>query len=240
MTTAPVRVAIIGDGKMGRAIDALARERGIVVTTVLGAAENDGGRGITREALGNPDVAIEFTEPEAAPANIVACARAKVPVVVGTTGWLSALERVSADVRAAGGAMLWAANFSIGVNLFFAIAGAAARTMRGQPFGAHIVETHHAAKKDAPSGTALVVEQRVADALGAPVPIASVRVGHVPGTHEVIFDGAFEQIRLVHEARDRRVFADGALRAAEWLRGRTGIFTMQDVLGLSGTGESGA
>jgi 4-hydroxy-tetrahydrodipicolinate reductase len=237
---AALRVAIIGDGKMGRAIDVLARERGIVVTKVLGVAENDGGRGISREGLGNPDVAIEFTEPEAAPTNILACARARVPVVVGTTGWLGVLDRVSGEVRTAGGAMLWAANFSIGVNLFFAIAGAAARAMRGQPFGAHIIETHHAAKKDAPSGTALVVEQRVAGELGTPVPIASVRVGHVPGTHEVVFDGAFEQIRLVHEARDRRVFADGALRAAAWLRGRTGIFTMHDVLGLSEQGEPGA
>ena len=104
-------------------------------------------------------------------------------------------------------------------------------------FDAHIVETHHAAKRDAPSGTALTVQQRVAAASGRAVPVTSVRTGHVPGTHELIFDAPFEQIRLVHEARDRRVFAEGALLAAAWLRGRSGVFTMSDVLVHDAGGE---
>ena len=136
-------------------------------------------------------------------------------------------------VAAANGAVVHAPNFSIGVNLFLAIARAAGRIMRGAPeFDAHIVETHHAAKKDAPSGTAIALQRAAAQTLGRSIPTTSVRTGHVPGTHELSFDGAFEQIRLTHMARDRRVFADGALRAASWVRGKRGVFTMRDVLEL--------
>jgi len=109
----------------------------------------------------------------------------------------------------------------------------AGRVMQRAPqFDAHVVETHHAAKKDAPSGTAIALERAASSALGRSIPITSVRTGHVPGTHELSFDGPFEQIRLTHTARDRRVFADGALHAAEWVRGRRGVFTMRDVLDL--------
>jgi 4-hydroxy-tetrahydrodipicolinate reductase len=136
-------------------------------------------------------------------------------------------------VTAANGALVHAPNFSIGVNVFLAMAEAAGRIMSRAPeFDAHIVETHHAAKKDAPSGTALALERSAASGLGRSIAITSVRTGHVPGTHELSFDGAFEQIRLTHTARDRRVFADGALRAAAWLPGRKGVFTMRDVLDL--------
>ena len=228
--TAP-RIAIIGTGKMGRAIEQLAVERGIEVTAAIGSAANRGGAGITRETLGEADVAIEFTDPASAPRNVRACVRAGCPVVVGTTGWHGALPTVSEEVRAADGAMLWASNFSIGVNLYFEIVDRAAELLARAPsFDAQIVETHHAAKRDAPSGTALAVQSRVESALGRRVAIESVRTGYVPGTHELIFDGPFEQIRLVHEARDRRVFADGALLAAAWLVGRRGVFTMSDVL----------
>ena len=228
-----LRIAIVGDGKMGRAVSELARERGYVVTTMLGLADNADGSAISRERLGDSDVVIEFTEPAAAPANIVAAVRAGYPVVTGTTGWGKQLDEVSRAVTAANGALVHAPNFSVGVNVFLAIAEAAGRIMSRAPeFDPHIVETHHAAKKDAPSGTALALERAAAAGLGRSIAITSVRTGHVPGTHELSFDGAFEQIRLTHTARDRRVFADGALRAAGWLPGRTGVFTMRDVLDL--------
>ena len=228
-----LRLAIVGDGKMGRAIADLARERAFVVTAIVGATENVDGAGIDRARLGDAEVVIEFTEPAAAPANIVAAVRAGYPVVTGTTGWAAQLGDVAAQVDRAGGAVVHAPNFSIGVNLFLAIAAAAGRVMaRGPEFDAAIVETHHAAKKDAPSGTAIALERVVAEPLGRRIPTSSIRTGHVPGTHELTFDGPFEQIRLTHTARDRRVFADGALRAAAWVRGRRGVFTMRDVLEL--------
>jgi 4-hydroxy-tetrahydrodipicolinate reductase len=200
---------------------------------MLGAADNAAGSAITRDRLGDAEVVIEFTEPHAAPVNILAAVRAGYPVVTGTTGWASELEAVSRDVTALDGALVHAPNFSVGVTLFLAIAAAAGRVMRRAPeFDPHIVETHHSAKKDAPSGTAIALERSVREPFGRSIETTSVRTGHVPGTHELSFDGPFEQIRLTHLARDRRVFADGALRAAAWVRGRRGIFTMRDVLDL--------
>ena len=231
---APLRLAIIGAGKMGRAIAALAPERGFEVVATIGGRENVGGSGISAASLRGADVAVEFTEPAAAPTNVEACVDAGVPVVCGTTGWYDQLDAVASDVRRNDGALLYAANFSVGIAIFLEIVEAAARAVRAAGgFDAHLVETHHAAKKDAPSGTALVIERAAAEALGRPIPVTSVRTGSVPGTHELLFDGAFEQIRLEHLARDRRVFADGALRAARWLVGRRGVFTMRDVLAAS-------
>lgn len=239
-----MRLAIIGDGKMGRALAALAADRGDTVTALLGIEDNRGGAGITRERLGNPEVAVEFTEPDAAVANALACIAAGVPVVVGTTGWYDSLDRVTRAAREAHGSLFWSPNFSLGVAVLAAAAEVAARAIRSiEGFDVHVVETHHAAKKDRPSGTASALAGRVEAALERSVPVTSVRTGHVPGTHEVIFDGMFEQVRLVHEARDRRVFAAGALSAAAWLRGRRGVFTMRDVVeavGLGGTVGTGA
>ncbi len=226
-----MRIALIGDGKMARAIAPLAVERGHAITVTLGEAANAGGRGISREGLLDPDVAIEFTEPGAAVANVLACARAGIPVVVGTTGWYEQLPQVQAEVTQLGGAMFWAPNFSVGVAVITAAIDAATRALRGVAgFDLHLVETHHAAKKDKPSGTAASIAAVAAANLGRDIPITSVRTGQVPGTHELVIDAAFEQLRLVHEARDRRVFADGAISAAEWLQGRTGVFTMKDLL----------
>jgi 4-hydroxy-tetrahydrodipicolinate reductase len=163
-----------------------------------------------------------------------ACLQAAVPVVVGTTGWYAELPALEAEVRASGGSLLVAPNFSLGVAVFRELVSEAARRFRGLPgFDAHLLEIHHAAKKDAPSGTAVLLAEAASEARRAPVPITSVRTGSVPGTHELIFDAPFEQVRLVHEARDRRVFAEGALAAARWLVGRQGIFTMQDVIASS-------
>ena len=221
------RVALIGMGRMGRTIAALAGERGIPVVATL-----DHEHPVTAESLAGADVAIEFTEPGAAVGNARACLAAGVPVVVGTTGWLDALPTLTDEVNAAGGRLLWAANFSVGVNAMLAVAAAAARVLRDAGFDAHLVETHHTAKKDAPSGTALAIARAVQAGGGGEVPITAVRVGHVPGTHALVFDAPFEQVTLTHEARDRRVFAEGALVAARWLAAarEPGVYTMRDVL----------
>ncbi|HEY3134002.1 MAG TPA: dihydrodipicolinate reductase C-terminal domain-containing protein [Gemmatimonadaceae bacterium] len=230
-------LAIIGDGKMGQAIRQLALERGWRVTAVVGERESADGVGISRVSLGEPDVAVEFTQPGAAVANVTACLREKVPVVVGTTGWYDALPEVTRIATETGTALLWSPNFSLGVNVLIELARYAGKLMSTlEDFDAHIVETHHSKKKDAPSGTAIAIAKAASDALERPIPATSVRTGSVPGTHELIFDGSFEQLSLTHMARDRRVFAEGALKAADWLVGKRGVFTMRDVLELPARG----
>ena len=226
-------IAIIGDGKMGQAIRLLAAEKGWNVAAMLGERESANGRGITASSLGNADVAVEFTQPDAAVANVTATLRAGVPVVVGTTGWYDSLGDVTRIATETGAGLLWSPNFSLGVNVLIELARYAGTLMRPlEGFDAHIVETHHSRKKDAPSGTAIAIGKAASDALDRPIPTTSVRTGSVPGTHELIFDGAFEQLTLTHLARDRRVFAEGALQAASWLIGKKGVFTMRDVLNL--------
>jgi 4-hydroxy-tetrahydrodipicolinate reductase len=227
------RLAIIGDGKMGQAIRLLAVEKGWEVTAMVGERENARGSGISASSLKNPDVAVEFSQPDAAVANITAAMRAGIPVVVGTTGWYESLGEITRIASETGSAILWSPNFSLGVNVMIELARYAGSLMRPlADFDAHIVETHHTQKKDAPSGTALAIAKAASDSLDRPIPITSVRAGAVPGTHELLFDGLFEQISLIHLARDRRVFAEGALKAADWLVGRKGVFTMRDVLEL--------
>jgi len=219
---------------MGRAVAALAEAKGHVIHTVIEAAENTDGAALTAARLRGADVAVEFTVPEATPANVRALVAAGCPVVVGTTGWYADLDDVQRDVNRSNGALLAATNFSLGVNIFEQVLARAAELFAAAPgFDAHMIETHHSAKKDAPSGTALTLAKAAAAAGGREIPITSVRVGSVPGIHEVIFDAQFEQVRLQHVARDRRVFADGALVAAAWLIGRRGVFTMKDVLDSS-------
>ncbi|MBL0172554.1 MAG: 4-hydroxy-tetrahydrodipicolinate reductase [Gemmatimonadaceae bacterium] len=240
MTNANVRVALVGMGRMGRALDALAPERGLDVVARLDAPEMQ--RGLSLGDLRDAQVAIEFTQPESAVSNARALLALGCPVVIGTTGWTAQREALDAAIAEYQCAALTSPNFSLGVQLFLAFAEDAARRLRDvSAFDAHIVETHHAAKLDAPSGTALALGARLANGLGHDVPMTSVRVGSVPGTHEVIFDAPFEQIRLVHEARDRRVFADGALAAARWLAvGRLpALYSMQDVLATSANPRHG-
>ena len=227
-------VAIIGDGKMGQAIRQLALDKGWQVSAMLGERESAEGVGVSRQSLGEPDVAVEFTQPSAAVANVMACLRASVPVVIGTTGWYESLPEVTRVAKETGTGFLWSPNFSLGVNVMIEVARYAAALMSNlEEFDAHIIETHHTRKKDAPSGTAIAIAKAASDALDRPIPTTSVRTGSVPGTHELVFDGAFEQLSIVHEARDRRVFAEGALRAADWLIGKRGVFTMRDVLQLT-------
>jgi 4-hydroxy-tetrahydrodipicolinate reductase len=227
----PRSIAIIGDGKMGHSVRDAALEKGWRVAAVIGQRESAEGSGITRTTLGNADVAVEFTEPKAAVANIKASLRSGVPIVVGTTGWYEELEEVARVAHASGTALLWSPNFSLGVNVLIELARRAGEMMRPlADFDAHIVEVHHSKKKDAPSGTAIAIGKAASDALERPIPTTSVRTGSVPGTHQLIFDGAYEQLTLTHVARDRRVFAEGALTAADWLIGKSGVFTMRDVV----------
>jgi 4-hydroxy-tetrahydrodipicolinate reductase len=238
--TARRKLAIVGLGKMGRAIEQLAPERGWEVVARIGGDANRNGVGITHAALAGAEVIVEFTAPRAAAANVRAAVEAGCPIVVGTTGWQDQLPAMSEWVAEHRGAMLTAANFSVGVNIFAEIVALAARLL-GQigGFDAHLIETHHAAKKDAPSGTAMTLRDAAAPMWPAGIPITSVRTGYVPGTHELVFDAPFETVRLAHVARDRRVFAEGALTAAAWLIGRVGVFTMRDMLGTRGAaGES--
>lgn len=224
------RLAIIGYGKMGRAIEQLAPERGFEVVARIDPHGGDA-PAVDHKSLNGAEVAVEFTAPAVAPANIRAAIDAGCPVVVGTTGWYEQRPAIEKVVASKNGALLVAPNFSVGVAAFTEIVKAAGRVFRGTPgFDVHMVETHHAAKKDAPSGTAASLAKVGQAELGRDIPITSVRTGSVPGTHELIFDGAFETIRLEHVARDRRVFADGALLAAKWLIGKQGVFTMADVL----------
>jgi 4-hydroxy-tetrahydrodipicolinate reductase len=227
-----MKLLIVGAGRMGRAIEALARERGDDVVGVLGASDNTSTAGIATFA-DRVDVAIEVSVPTAASANVLACLRNGIPVVCGTTGWQAQQPAAIEEAHACAGALLLASNFSIGVALLTELAARAGALFAGHPqYDAAIVETHHRAKLDAPSGTAVTLRDAAARALGRDIPVTSVRVGSVPGEHTLLFDGPFEQIALTHEARDRRVFADGALHAAHWLHGRQGVFTMRDVLGL--------
>jgi len=234
-----IRVALIGMGRMGRAIDTLATEHECTIVSRLDRLRV-AREGITRASLGDADVAIEFSVPDAALENATACLRAGVPVVIGTTGWLDQLDTLHETLRATNGRALWAPNFSPGIQLMLALVEVAGRLFRHAPaFDAHLVETHHTAKLDAPSGTAIAVQARTERALGRAVPVTSIRAGSVPGTHELLLDAPFESVTITHTARDRRVFADGALAAARWLAAspRPGLHSMRDVLGLGGTQE---
>ncbi|MFI5255871.1 MAG: 4-hydroxy-tetrahydrodipicolinate reductase [Gemmatimonadales bacterium] len=228
MTALPI--ALIGLGRMGRAVEQLAPERGFEVVARLAKA-GSGARAITSDLLRGAAVAIEFTTSSAAAENARACIAAGCPIVVGTTGWYDQLPSLRAEATRLGGALLTAPNFSVGVVLFDRVVAEAARLFAAVPgFDVHLIDIHHSAKTDAPSGTASMLAATAGKATGIAVPISSVRTGSVPGTHELIFDAPFEQVRLVHEARDRRVFAEGALLAARWLVGRRGAYTMNDVI----------
>lgn len=218
---------VLGDGRMGRAIGAGAKARGFRVLGVFGRRDDEA----IREALTHADVAIEVSSPDSAVANAALCLEADCPVVVGTTGWYEERAALEEVVARTDGALLEAANFSVGVALMRVLCEQAGRWLAGAAdFDVSMVETHHTRKRDAPSGTARLLADTLEAASGRDVPITSVRTGHVPGTHEVTLDGPYERFTLRHEARDRRVFADGALTAAKWLQGRTGWYTMQDML----------
>jgi 4-hydroxy-tetrahydrodipicolinate reductase len=218
-----VNVLIVGYGKMGQLIDALAAEQGIDV-----AGRVDDGRDEWRAA----DVAIDFTTAEALLENFPRYVELKMPVVIGTTGWGPYAASFREQAERAGLGVVASANFSIGVNIFQLVVNEAARLMRQHAqYGAWIHEAHHATKRDAPSGTALMLRDSMVGAgFDRPIDMSATRAGTIPGIHTVGFDAASDTIELSHTARDRRGFAGGALVAAKWVRGRQGWFTMADVL----------
>jgi 4-hydroxy-tetrahydrodipicolinate reductase len=219
-----MKLLLVGYGKMGRLIEELAPSHGCEIGGIIDVGRDDWSAAA--------DVAVDFSTAEALRANFPRYLERKLPVVIGTTGW-SAHEAELRE-RAARGALgvVAAANFSIGVNLFQLIVAEAARLMeRHEQFGAWIHEAHHSAKRDAPSGTALVLRDAMqAAGYTRPVDMSSTRAGAIPGIHTIGFDAASDTIELTHSARDRRGFAAGALLAAKWLQGRRGWFTMADVL----------
>lgn len=227
-----LRIAIVGNGRMGKAVAALAQARGHGIHTVVDSSDNAGGRALTPERLAGADVAIEFTRPEAAVSNLERLIEMGIPTVTGTTGWSEALPRIAALVTGRGGTLLHAANFSVGVHLFLRTARELARSFSGrEEFAASILEEHHAAKLDAPSGTALLLQRQVGTSdAQRPFPITSVRGGAAPGTHTVTYESPHEVILLSHVARNREAFAAGALMAAEWVWNKTGVFTFEDLL----------
>ncbi len=229
-----MRILLVGHGRMGRLIGDLASQYGCEVAGVVDPASAAHTAGLDDPRWRSVDVAIDFTVPDAVVGTVTTLAAHGVNVVVGTTGWQQHRADLERIVRQAGIGVVAAPNFSTGVVLFEAIVARAAVLFEGQgEFGAWLHEAHHAAKKDAPSGTALKLKQAM-EAAGYTrgIDVSSTRAGHIPGTHTIGFDGPSESITLTHTARDRGAFARGALTAARWVAGRRGWFSMQDVLGL--------
>ncbi|MDW8419921.1 MAG: 4-hydroxy-tetrahydrodipicolinate reductase [Chitinophagales bacterium] len=240
-----MKFALIGYGKMGKEIEQVIRDTaaGEVILKVTEETADT----LTAQNLRQCDVAIEFTQPDAAVANIFRCLDAGVPVVVGTTGWFSRLEEVKAKCNECHGAVFYSPNFSIGVNIFWALSRKLAQLINIQPqYKIHITEIHHTEKKDAPSGTAVKTAEILLEelqrykqwqlcdesALAAPdvIPVTALRQPQVPGTHTLTVSSGIDQITLTHEAKSRRGFAEGAVLAAKWLVGKKGVFEMKDML----------
>lgn len=237
-----MKIALVGYGRMGHEVEAVALEAGHQVVARLDREDV-----VDREALAGAEVAVEFSVPDAAPAILESLAAAGVPAVSGTTGWYDHLPRVRAAVERHGSALVHAPNFSVGVAVFHRWVRTVARDLDGLPdYDLALHETHHVGKVDHPSGTARLLAETVLSETdrkvrwaegpprGVPDPdtlwVTSARVGSVPGTHELVLDGPDDQIVLRHTARSRKGFARGALLAAEWIQGRTGVFTLDDVL----------
>jgi 4-hydroxy-tetrahydrodipicolinate reductase len=236
-----MKIALIGYGKMGRAIDGLAASEGCEVILRI---DRDNPQDFAR--LGEADAAIEFSQPESAVANILRCFEAGLPVVSGTTGWLDRMEEIESRCLETEGAFFYASNYSIGVNVLFALNRFLAERMNA--LGAYdisVEETHHTQKLDAPSGTALTLARDIlarverkktwvgGEAQGSEeLPILSQRIDPAPGEHRVIYRSPIDEIEIRHEAFSREGFARGALQAAKWLKGRKGVFGMGDMLGF--------
>src|SRR5882762_4700038 len=215
---------------MGQLVGKLASEQGHEVVLTLDIEAADRGVEDLADALRAADVAIDFSVADTVPRNAEACARAGVPLVVGTTGWQTRVSEVRRVVTEHDGALIYGANFSVGVQAFYRIAAHAAELFRGlESYDAFIEEAHHKRKFDAPSGTALRLRNLVAEGLHREVPVTSTRAGYIPGTHRMGFDSVADQITLTHTARSREGFAAGALVAAHWIIGRKGVYEFSEV-----------
>jgi len=222
-----MRVALIGFGVMGQLVAAEVRKVGDAVGAVITSKNGDE----LEEKLGGHDVAIDFSVGDTVLKNVEACVRAEVPLVEGATGWKQHEAQAKQLVNEHSGAMVYGANFSIGVNLFYRIAKQASALFAAvDGYSPFIEEAHHNRKRDAPSGTALKLRDLMSEHFGPDIPTASTRAGHIPGTHRVGFDSEADQILLTHTARSRQGFASGALLAAHWIHGRTGVFEFAEVI----------
>lgn len=219
-----MKLAIVGYGKMGHMVEALAPSYGFAVSACIDA---------TPTVRPDAEVAIEFSTPGSAVVNVEMLANMGLPVVCGTTGWFSHLDEVRAAVERARTALVYGANFSVGVAIFSRILEEAARALAAErDYEAWAWEMHHSAKKDAPSGTMLALIERMREAgYQARIDVSSSRAGHAPGTHEIGFDSAADTITLRHTARNREGFARGALRAAQWIAGKRGVYEFKEILG---------
>ena len=223
-----MKVLLLGQGKTGSLVADVARQRGHEVRS-LRSKDNQDGRGLTLELLQQSDVVIDFTTPHAAIPNIIRCAEARVPMIVGTTGWYQHMDKVRELVTERKAALLYGSNFSIGMNFFFKAVQAMAPILKGNYLG-NIVERHHVHKKDQPSGTAVKLKNILEAGTGAHVEVASVREGETVGMHLVMFDSADDVILFTHDAKNRMGFAEGAIRAAEWIQGKTGFYEFPDIV----------
>jgi 4-hydroxy-tetrahydrodipicolinate reductase len=238
-----MNIALIGYGKMGKAIEHIALQRGHTIVLRIGTANK---ADMTREMLYKADVAIEFTTPDTALHHVLQCMDAGLPVVCGTTGWNNGLPQAKLKAIESGTAFLQASNFSIGVNIFFELNKQLASLMNEQTdYNVQIEETHHTQKKDAPSGTAITIAEQILENLKRKkhwtkeatnnsdlLPIVSHRIEDVPGTHTVTYSSPIDDITITHAAHNREGFAIGAVVAAEFIVGKQGVFEMGDVLGM--------
>jgi len=226
-----MKIALIGHGTMGQLVAAEARKAGDDVGTIITSEESAQDVDRLSEKLRGHDVAIDFSVAALVLKSIEACARASVPLVEGTTGWNDHLSEARMIIERCGGSLVYGANFSVGVSIFYRIVERAAALFAAvDGYAPFIEEAHHSRKRDAPSGTALRLREVMSEHLGSEIPISSTRAGYIPGTHRVGFDSEADQIRLTHEARSRQGFAAGALLAAHWIIGRTGVFEFSEVM----------
>jgi 4-hydroxy-tetrahydrodipicolinate reductase len=238
-----MNIALVGYGKMGKTIEAIALERGHVIPLKIDISNQ---QDFTKENLQAVDAVIEFTGPHSAKENILKCLNAGVPVVSGSTGWLAEWETVKQHCINANGTLLYASNFSVGVNIFFEINKQLAKLMDMQEdYAVSMEEIHHTEKKDAPSGTAITLAEQIIENLGRKktwinhtdfkqdeIPIISERIDPAPGTHKIKYSSAIDDIEIIHTAHNRKGFATGAVLAAEFVKGKKGIYSMKDVLGI--------
>ena len=237
VTKNPLRIALIGYGKMGKAIEEIAVKRGHSIGLKIDINSlND----FTKENLQQCDVAIEFTSPHTAFQNILTCLEAGIPIVCGSTGWLARWEEVKQACEASKGSMVYASNYSVGVNVFFEVNQLLARLMNPHTdYEVNMVEIHHTEKKDAPSGTAITLavvfdHAGPVEFNGTPeeLSIISERIDPAPGTHKIKYSSSIDDIEIIHTAHNRQGFATGAVIAAEFIKGKKGVFSMKDVLGF--------
>jgi len=226
-----MKIALLGYGKMGKTIEKLALQAGHEIVLKIGSQDRTSLEVIE---LKKAEVVIEFTQPESAVSNLLFCLEAGIPVVSGTTGWYHSLAAVQETFKSQNGSLVYASNFSVGVNLFLAINEKTAAILNTySDYKVHIEETHHTQKKDAPSGTAITIQQTLQPFYpSTTIPIIDHRVDPVIGIHTVSYNSAVDTISLIHDAHSREGFAAGALVAAEWIVNKKGCYHFRDVLGL--------